>query len=212
MEEYPSSIMGMAGKPLKVVRTMSNFFENLKNDAEKGWDDLKDSVERVDDAYRENFENNTSDWHNLYSWADGDLIDLPVFSDNPSAKDKTMQTLAYMMMKDNELVSPADGTVTGIDEDNNTIAINLSDKLTVAVKVCVSAVSLKSPEEARILVQEGEAVKKGQPLVKFARTLEAKTKMLLTATGTLEQFRALEEKSAREAGAVKKGDLLITKA
>lgn len=141
--------MGMAGKPLKVVRTMSNFFENLKNDAEKGWDDLKDSVERVDDAYRENFENNTSDWHNLYSWADGDLIDLPVFSDNPSAKDKTMQTLAYMMMKDNELVSPADGTVTGIDEDNNTIAINLSDKLTVAVKVCVSAVSLKSPEEAR---------------------------------------------------------------
>lgn len=190
---------------------MSNFFENLKNDAEKGWDDLKDTVERVDKDYKENFENNVNDWHNLYSWADGDLVSFPVFDENPSAKDKTMQTLAYMMMKDNELVSPAAGTVTGIDEDNNTIAINLSDKLTVAVKVCVGSVSLKSPDEAKILVQEGETVKKGQPLVQFASTLEAKTKMLLTATGTLEQFRALEEKPARAAGPVKKGDLLITK-
>lgn len=194
-----------------VVNSMSNFFENLKNDAEKGWDDLKDSVERVDQSYKDNFENNVNDWHSLYSWADGDLKSFPVFDENPSAKDARMQTLASMMMKDDELVAPAAGTVTGIDLDNNTIAINLSDTLTVAVKVCVGAVSLKSPEEATVLVQEGEAVVKGQPLVKFSQTLEAKTKMIVTVPGTLEQFRALEEKPALAAGPVHKGDLLITK-
>lgn len=186
---------------------MSDFFETLKNDAEKGWDAVKEAARDIHDETEENLD----DWHNLYGWANGDLVSFPVFSDSPSAKDQEMKTLAVMMIKDRELVSPASGTVTAVDVDNNLIAINISDKLTVAVKVCTGAVSLSS-DLAHVQVKPGESVTKGQPLVKFSRLLEAKSKMILTATGTWDQFKALEEKPAREAGAIAKGDLLITKA
>lgn len=182
---------------------MSNFFEDVKNDVKGIWDGFKGDLESLGKDAKEHDEAENA----LYSWADGDVLTFPYWSENASEKDQIMRSLAVMMMKDNELVAPCNGIIAGISEADNTIAIALNKELTVAVKVCTSCTDFS--KEATILVKKGEYVKAGQPLVSFASQIASKTKLLLITPEDDNEFKEYGLNPAVNPMNVKKGTKII---
>lgn len=183
---------------------MNTFFENLEKDARTVVDKAKDAIHDIGE--------NETDYidaaHDLFAWANGKLISLP-FHETASEKDQQMKTLAVMMIDDDELVAPCDGVVDGINKSQNLISVSLSNGISVGVKVCTGSVSFEN--EADILVKDGEAVKKGQPLVKFTKPISSKSKLLLTSAQSTSDFANMGYHPAlTDSVTLTKGDLMIT--
>lgn len=184
---------------------MADIFETIKNDARKVWDDLKGDVEVLGEDLKAH-----DDAENvIYSWTNGDLLSFPYFADNASDKDRMMRSLAVMMMKDDQLVSPCDGTIASVQADHNTIAIALNKEIILAVKVCTSCADFT--KDAQILVHPGEQVRQGQVLLRFDKAVQSKTKLLLAAPDTTQAFKELGFAPQMEPGAVQAGAKLISR-
>lgn len=181
---------------------MSDILNDLKNDAHKVWDDVKEAVHSVG----ENEEAYLDASHDLFAWANGDLLSMP-FAGNASEKDQRMKTLAVMMVKDKKLVSPVAGTVEAVSLPDNTITIAMNDGTVLTIKVCPGCVKLA--DEAQIVVKPGQSVKPGETLAEFAAPVQTKSKLLLTKPETFDGFTPAENV---QAGPVTPENKLITKA
>lgn len=190
---------------------MSDFLNHLKEDVEKGgeeikdvWDHAKESFEA--DAAAENAE--LDSYHDLFAWADGSLLALPFDEKEISQKDQEMRTLAVMAVKDQSICAPADGVIESIDLPQNTIVIKTSPVNTLAIKVCVSTVSFE--KDATILVHPGQDVQAGQPLVRFAHPIEAKSKLMLVEPKTFADFKGAGYVPNHEPGVIGRNEIIIT--
>ena len=195
---------------------MADFFETLENDMRKGadeirkgWDAFKGSLKMAAFDLGQNEKEHLEAENAIYTWTDGDVEDFPYFFAGASTKDQAMRTLATMMMRDDRLVSPCNGVVASIDENNNTIAIVVNDEVIVAVKVCTGSVDFS--KEATILVKQGEFIHLGQPLVQFNQKMHAKTKLLLVKPACTIDLKAMGFKPAASKGTQQAGTKLISK-
>lgn len=184
---------------------MADFFEKLKEGAEDVWDSAKKTFER--DAADENAALST--YHDLFSWADGSMLALPYQEKEISEKDKQMQTLAVMLVKDKNLVAPCAGTVVKIEPAENTIILKTGPYDELGIKVCVGSVSFE--KDARILVSAGQQVEKGDTLVHFEHPIEAKSKLFVLSPETYAMAKSALMPAAKP-GAIHHGELIITSA
>lgn len=190
---------------------MNEFMEKVENglkeageDIKEGWDSAKESFERL--AADENAE--LAAYHDLFTWANGTLLATPYTDKEISEKDKQMKTLAVMLLKDQTLVSPAAGTIERIEPEQNTILLRTDGGQLFAIKVCLSAVSFLN--DADILVDVDQPVTAGQPLVRFHKPIEAKSKLLLLEPQAFELFKGLGYTPAAKPGDVHAQEILIT--
>lgn len=190
---------------------MNEFFNRLKEGAEKIGDDVKE----VWDSAKESFEQEAADenaalsgYHDLFAWADGSLLAMPYTDEQISSKDAQMKTLAVLLVRDRIVVSPCAATVARIEPAENTIVLDTDDGTALAIKVCLSAVSFES--DADILVSIGQSVTRGQPLVEFRHPIEAKSKLLLLEPKTFGAFKKLGFLPAAEPGSISKDEIVIT--
>ncbi len=195
---------------------MADFFETLENDMKKGadaikkgWDDFTGSLKMAAEDMGKDERAHLEAENALYTWADGDIHDYPYYFEHPADKDKIMRTLATIMMDDDELVSPCNGVIASIDEENNVIAIALEKEVVVAVKVCTSCVDFA--KDAQIMVKQGEFVRLGQVLVRFSKKMQAKSKLLLVEPADTEAFKTLGFKPTAAKGTMEAGTKAISK-
>lgn len=184
---------------------MADFFEKIKHAVEDGFDDVKKDVEKLGEDMRAHDDAENA----IYDWANGDILTFPYFTENAAENDVVMKTLATILMKDDKVVSPADGMVAAIDEDSNMIGIALSREVVVAVKLCTKDADIS--KDCKVLVKDGDYVKKGQTLIQFDKEVSAKSKLLLIVPDTTDAFKQLGFKPAAKEGAAKAGDKLISK-
>lgn len=183
---------------------MAEFFEKLKDDAHDFFENVKDSFEQE----AENQDQELSNYHDLFSWADGTLLAKPYLDQNPSKKDKQMKTLLVLKMYGDKLLAPCDGTIVKVEPAQNTIVIRTPAGTDLGLKVCVGSVSFE--KDASIAAEAGQQVKKGDVLVTFANPVEAKSKLF---TLTPEDYVLYQEGYLPVPGAenVKSGDALLTR-
>lgn len=181
---------------------MNSFFEKLKDDASDLWQRTREAAAQIKDQEIGSLDA----WHDLFAWADGSVMAYPFEQEDSSEKDQKLKTLAVMELKDDKIVSPCSGIVVSVSEKNNTIGISPAPEQIVAVKICPKCASLKKDD---ILVKDGQWVHTGQVLAQFHQPVQGKSKLLLVKPETWKQAKDNGAASARTAGAVSKGDLLI---
>lgn len=177
---------------------MSDFLGKMKEEAEKVWDEAKSAFEN--EALREN--ESLRPYHDLFAWADGSLLALP---QAVQPDEKGMHTIAKMLIRGQNLVSPCDGTVVSIDKTSNTIVLKTLSGREIGVKVCVGAVDFT--EAAQILVQTGQTVRVGQTLVHFETPIEARSKLFLINPDDSQAVASMKPEVG--SGEVRQGDRLL---
>ncbi len=193
---------------------MADFFETLENDMkkgasdiEKGWHDFTNSFRMAAEDLGADEKEHLEAENALYTWADGDILDYPYWSEEAGEKDKMMRTLATIMMDDDKLVAPCNGVIAAVDENSNTIAIVLDKEVIVAVKVCTGCADFT--KDAKILVKQGEFVRVGQTLAEFSSKIHAKSKLLLIRPDDTETLKKLGFKPAAAKGTMEAGTKAI---
>lgn len=177
---------------------MNEFFEKLKEDAENIWDGAKEAFEKEADRENESLE----PFHDLFAWADGSLLALP---ESPEKDQKGFHTLAKMVIRDQNIVSPCDGVIQAVEPASNTLVIRTSSGQELGIKVCVGAVSFE--KSAHILVDPGQKVAAGETLVHFEAPIKAKSKLFLIHPERDAGSAAALKPAARD-NTVHQGDLL----
>lgn len=190
---------------------MADFLEDVKNDLTKAWDDTKDIFEKAKDDYEateEADEQAANDYHDLFAWADGDLLAYPYQDENASDKDKAMRTLVTLKIHDQNIDSPVDGTVVSVDPIQNVIIVQTPMGNQLGLKVCTHSVDFE--KDAKILVSVGQKVRQGDTLVHFIQPIEAKSKLF--AVTPIDQVLYREGYKPRQSlGKVSQGEPVLVR-
>ncbi|MBF0580140.1 PTS glucose transporter subunit IIA [Erysipelotrichaceae bacterium RD49] len=173
--------------------------------------DTKDTFEQAKKEYEATEEANmkaADDYHDLFAWADGDLLAYPYSDPNASDQDKMMQTLITMKVKDQNINAPVSGTVISVDPKQNIIVIQTPMGNRLGLKICTGAVDFE--KDAKILVSPGQKVREGDTLVHFIAPVEAKSKLF--AIDSVDKILYQEGYQPRsELGKVSQGEPLLSR-
>ncbi len=190
---------------------MADFLETMKNDLEKAWDDTKDTFEQAKNDYEAAEEANmeaANDYHDLFAWADGDLLAYPYSDPNASDKDKAMRTLITIKVHDQNINAPVSGTVISVDPKQNIIVIQTPMGNRLGLKICTGSVDFE--KDAKILVSAGQKVREGDTLVHFIAPVQAKSKLF--AIDPVDQILYKEGyKQRSQLGKVSQGEPVLSR-
>lgn len=133
---------------------------------------IREDFEKMDNKLRDEL-------MNIKSWAAGEFQGFDFERIPEEEKEKIVGEVAKVVLKGDTIYSPCTGKIDKIDKDDNSFEIEMVNGLGLRLKTCKKIADFKS-EDVDILVKEGEEVKAGQPLVRFAKELEGKSKLFIT--------------------------------
>ena len=143
----------------------------------------------------------------LYSCLNGTVVPLAEVKDEAFASGALGDGIAIEPI-DGELVAPADGEISSTFETHHAVGMTTTDGAELLMHIGIDTVKLGG-KHFTYLVNEGDKVKKGQPLIRFeleaikAEGYPVTTPLIVCNT---DDYAAV---AAKASGAVKQGDALL---
>ncbi len=140
----------------------------------------------------------------LTAVADGQCIPMKDVRD-PAFAAKALGEGVAICPESDTIVAPCDGTLSLITPTRHAFAMEREDGLELMVHIGIDTVALNG-EGFEVLTQAGQAVKKGQPIIRFDPEVMREKKIDMTTMLILLNHEAFEIKALYHGRQVKKGE------
>jgi sugar PTS system EIIA component len=150
-----------------------------------------------------------AEFEEVYSPLEGEVVSLNQVPD-PVFAQKMMGDGIALIPSSGQLVSPVEGKIVQVIHTKHAVGLKSVNGLEILIHVGLETVELKG-EGFEVLVQEGQSVKVGDPLLNFdIPFLQSQNKEIITPIVVTNTDEKLDYIAQKANGAVKRGELLFT--